>query len=223
MPTRQYEIVPFGDSGFLVKYQIEEYSEKVTQHINAVIEKLRRQEHWEELVPGYNSLLAYFCPHNYAPTKAKAALEKTLKSEEKSKEVSGRLVEVPVCYGGEFGPDMKTIESSSGLSVKDIIKRHSQPTYTVCMMGFIPGFSYLSAVAEELRHPRLSTPRLSVPSGSVGIAGWQTGIYGLESPGGWQIIGRTNLQIFDATRSEPFMLRTGDRVKFKPVQADAIK
>ncbi len=219
MSNKAYEIIPFGDSGFLVKFPVETYSEQVTRHIHGVINALKNQPNWEELVPGYNSLLAYFCPDNFPPSKALSALHTALKSTSTSKPVKQRLVEIPVCYGGEFGPDIDVIADSSGLNAEDITKIHSEPAYTVCMMGFIPGFTFLSEAPKILHHARKTTPRGSVPAGSVGIAGWQTGIYGLESPGGWQIIGRTPLKIFDPARKAPFLLEAGDQVKFVPISA----
>ena len=213
------EIIPFGDSGFLVKFAGDTYSHKVISQIHSTIRQLRQEDQWEELVPGYNSLLAYFCPAMFPPVQARAALIKALKKAEQMKNKKGRLVEIPVCYGGEFGPDLEIIESSSGLSGAAITKMHSAPEYTVCMMGFIPGFTFLSEAPKALHHNRKATPRSSVPMGSIGIAGWQTGIYGLESPGGWQIIGRTPLKIFDVERDKPFLLSAGDRVKFLPIPA----
>lgn len=223
MSTNSYEIIPFGDSGFLVKFPTETYSAEVTRHIHAVIRQLNQNTSWEELVPGYNSLLAYFCPEHFPPPKARAALYKALKSTENAKAEKGRMVEIPVCYGGEFGPDMEIIEASSGLTPEAITILHSKAEYTVCMMGFIPGFTFLSEAPKELHHKRKATPRSSVPAGSVGIAGWQTGVYGLESPGGWQIIGRTPLKIFDPSRETPFLLQAGDQVKFVPIPAGEFK
>lgn len=217
MPISSYEIVPYGDSAFLVKFPVEIYSEKVTLHIHTLIKSLRTQSYWEELVPGYNSLLAYFCPAQFAPSKARKSLLKALKDTENKRKSPGELVEIPVCYGGEFGPDMDVIKASSGLRKTEITKLHSKPVYTVCMMGFVPGFTFLSEAPKELHHNRRKTPRQIVPAGSVGIAGWQTGIYSLESPGGWQIIGRTPLAIFDGSREVPFLLKAGDRVKFKSI------
>ena len=111
---------------------------------------------------------------------------------------------------------MAAIKKSSGLSQSEIIDLHSAREYRVCMMGFIPGFCFLSEVPTSLQHPRHSTPRANVPAGSVGIAGWQTGIYGLDSPGGWQIIGRTPLKLFDTSREDLFLMEAGDRIKFIP-------
>jgi len=219
MSAKAYEIIPFGDSGFLVKFPVETYSDKVTGHIHAVIRLLKEQDYWQELVPGYNSLLAYFCPDKYPPGKAQTALHTALKSTATTNPARQKRVAIPVCYGGEFGPDMETIEKNSGLSKKEIIALHSATEYTVCMMGFVPGFTFLSAAPKQLHHRRHETPRASVPPGSVGIAGWQTGIYGIESPGGWQLIGRTPFDIFDPERDTPFLLQAGDTVKFVPISA----
>jgi len=214
MPHNSYNIIAFGDSAFLVKFDSTSFSETVVNHIHALIYTLQAQTYWDEVVPGYNSLLAYFCPIKFTPKKAKAALSKALESSAEVENISDNIVEIPVCYGGEYGPDMDIITESSGLSEAEIIKTHSAPLYKVCMMGFVPGFTFLSEAPELLHHNRRSTPRAIVPAGSVGIAGWQTGIYGLESPGGWQLIGRTPLAIFDSLRAPPFILNAGDSVKF---------
>ena len=111
------------------------------------------------------------------------------------------------------------IRDSHKLSQADVIKLHSQQLYDVCMMGFIPGFAFLSEAPAELHHPRHATPRPNVRAGSVGIAGWQTGIYGQDSPGGWQIIGRTPLKIFDKSRKDLFLVKAGDQIQFVPIEA----
>ena len=217
MSDKPFEIIPYGDAAFLVKFQTDGYSKTVTQHIHSVIAGLKDDPNWEELVPGYNSLLACFCPASFPPPQARLQLLKSLKSLENNPLGAGEIIDIPVCYGSQYGPDMSVIEKSSGLSAKQIIKTHSTPVYSVCMMGFIPGFTFLSEAPKILHHPRHATPRQSVPAGSVGIAGWQTGMYGLESPGGWQIIGRTPYSIFDAHRDTPFLLKAGDRVRFQSI------
>ena len=116
---------------------------------------------------------------------------------------------------------MDNIKESSGLTEQEIVALHSGQTYRVCVMGFVPGFAFLSETPSPLHHPRHAAPRLSVKAGSVGIAGWQTGVYSLPSAGGWQIIGRTPLKLFDKTREEPFLLRAGDQVKFVPETSGA--
>ncbi len=213
----EYDIIPYGDSAFLVQFATKVYSETVTNHIHALIHSLQGHDHWEEVVPGYNSLLAYFCPAKFKPYEAKKVLIKALKNPVAASKSVSKTIDIPVCYGGEFGPDMETIMESSGLSQQKIIKLHSEKSYTVCMMGFIPGFTFLSEAPQLLHHARRPTPRTIIPAGSVGIAGWQTGIYGLESPGGWQLIGRTPLNMFDKDRDAPFLVHAGDDVKFVPI------
>lgn len=127
------------------------------------------------------------------------------------------LVTIPVCYGGEYGPDLEMVARIHGFSCEQVIGQHSAVLYTVSMIGFLPGFAYLAGLPTALETPRRETPRKLVNAGAVGIAGKQTGIYSLESPGGWQIIGRTPLKMFDARRASPALLKAGDRLRFIPL------
>jgi antagonist of KipI len=129
----------------------------------------------------------------------------------------GNEVTIPVCYGGEEGPDLAAVAAHAGISLAGVIQLHSAPRYLVHAIGFAPGFPYLGGLPEKLRMPRLDTPRTTVPAGSVGIGGAQTGVYPLATPGGWHLIGRTSRRLFDPTRAEPSLLRVGDRVRFQPV------
>lgn len=126
-------------------------------------------------------------------------------------------ITIPVCYGGNFGPDLEELAESHHLTTEDVIVIHSSAIYKVYMIGFVPGFAYLGGMPELLTTPRKATPRKAIPPGSVGIAGGQTGVYPLETPGGWQIIGRTPLNMFDPKLSKPSLLKAGDMVKFRPV------
>ena len=128
-----------------------------------------------------------------------------------------RLVEIPVCYGGRLGPDLHDVARQHDLSTDDVVQLHSSADYLVYMVGFMPGFAYLGGLPERITTPRRSSPRTAVPAGTVGIGGQQTGVYPVESPGGWNLIGRTPLQIFDITRDEQTLLATGDRVRFVPI------
>lgn len=125
-----------------------------------------------------------------------------------------RLIEIPVCYGGVFGPDIVEVAQQSGLTDTEVAALHSEGIYDVHAVGFTPGFPYLGGLPEKLHTPRRATPRLNVPAGSVGIGGQQTGIYPQSSPGGWQLIGRTPRKLFDLRNEPPAILRVGDRVKF---------
>jgi inhibitor of KinA len=127
---------------------------------------------------------------------------------------AARVVEIPVCYGGDLGPDLVDVARQHDVSVDDIIRIHSSGDYLVYMVGFMPGFAYLGGLVPELHTPRRSSPRTAVPAGAVGIGGQQTGVYPLVSPGGWNLIGQTPLRIFDAARENASLLEAGDRVRF---------
>jgi inhibitor of KinA len=131
----------------------------------------------------------------------------------------GRTIEIPVCYGGTFGPDLADVARHARLTEAAVIERHSSARYLVHCLGFTPGFAYLSGLPAELAMPRRASPRRKVPAGAVGIGGTQTGVYPLASPGGWQLIGWTPLSLFDPRAESPTLLRVGDRVRFRPVQA----
>ena len=128
-----------------------------------------------------------------------------------------RLVEVPVCYGGEYGPDLNEVAELHQVSVEQAIELHASATYLVYFLGFAPGFAYLGDVAEKLATPRLPSPRKSVPAGSVGIAGRQTGVYPIATPGGWRLLGRTPVKMFQPGRAQMSLLALGDRVRFVPI------
>ncbi|KMK91114.1 5-oxoprolinase subunit PxpB [Rossellomorea marisflavi] len=134
-----------------------------------------------------------------------------------------RTIEIPVCYGGDFGPDLESVAEWNDLTPEKVIELHSGSPYLVHMIGFFPGFPYLGGMSEEIATPRRKEPRLRVPRGSVGIAGSQTGIYPLESPGGWQLIGRTPVALFDTQACPPGILQAGDRLRFKPITPQEYK
>lgn len=127
-------------------------------------------------------------------------------------------VEIPVCYGGEFGPDLDFVAAHNDLTPDEVVEIHSATTYLVYMIGFVPGFPYLGGMSSRIAAPRLDAPRATVPAGSVGIAGAQTGIYPIESPGGWRLIGRSPRRLFDPSAAAPSLLQAGDRVRFAPIE-----
>jgi inhibitor of KinA len=134
-----------------------------------------------------------------------------------------RTVDIPVCYGGELGPDLEDVARQHGIGAQDVIDIHVGGDYLVYMVGFMPGFAYLGGLSSRIATPRRQTPRTAVPAGSVGIGGEQTGVYPLVSPGGWNLIGRTPRRIFDIGRPEPALLVTGDRVRFHATSADEFR
>ncbi len=133
-----------------------------------------------------------------------------------SRAAESRLVEIPVRYGGEFGPDLADVARHTGLTPERVVEMHAAAEYLVYFLGFAPGFAYLGGLPPELATPRLSAPRKRVPAGSVAIGGNQTGVYPIESPGGWRIIGHTDAKLFDPNAAEPVLLRMGDRLRFVP-------
>lgn len=166
-----------------------------------------------EAVPGYTTVLVHFDPLTATHEDIAARLRGlTLKEGDRSPR---RVVEIPVRYGGEYGPDLAFVAEHAGLSEAEVIALHSQRPYRIYMIGFLPGFPYLGGLDERLHTPRLDAPRTRIPAGSVGIGGQQTGIYPVESPGGWRIIGRTPLKLFDPGR--PPLYAAGDYIKFTPI------
>ena len=207
-------VLNYGDNAVLVHWEVDGFDAAVSDRIHALAADLRARGAFTEVMPGYDSLVASFDAATLPLDRARVRVENALKRAVESDAVAGRLVDIPVHYGGEHGPDLDALADAKGLTPADVIERHAAREYRVCMMGFIPGFAFLSEMDAALQHPRHATPRAHVPAGSVGIANWQTGIYGLDSPGGWQIIGRTDAVMFDAARDKPFLVEAGDRIRF---------
>lgn len=133
---------------------------------------------------------------------------------------AGDIMDVPVCYGGELGPDLQYVAQYNHLTQEEVIRIHSSPTYLIYMLGFTPGFAYMGRMDERIATPRLTVPRTAIPAGSVGIAEKQTGIYPIPSPGGWQLIGQTPYALFDSQRKDPFLFCAGQRIRFVPISKE---
>jgi KipI family sensor histidine kinase inhibitor len=170
-----------------------------------------------DLVPTYRSLLVNYDPRVTTFDALRARLEALESGLAGTPAPPPRVVEIPTAYGGEFGPDLPFVAEHAGLSQDEVVAIHSSADYLVYMMGFSPGFTYLGGMSERIAAPRLKTPRTAIPAGSVGIAQQQTGIYPVESPGGWQLIGRTPVALFDPTRHPPVVVEAGDSIRFVPV------
>jgi len=214
----QYRIVPAGDSVVIV-----EFEEKIDPGVNArtiacanAIDAARI-DGVRDVVPTYRSVAVYFDPLHTDSDALMAVIAHEAEQPAPPASAATTPVRIPVCYGGDFGPDLAAVATFAGLPVDEVIRAHSAATYRVFMLGFVPGFAYLGLVDERIAMPRHSTPRVRVPAGSVGIAGVQTGIYPTETPGGWQLIGRTPSKPFDPLRSEPFLMKAGDAVQFYPI------
>ncbi len=206
-------IKPVGDSAVAVVFG-ETIDEGVNSEVLAVASVIEKNLN-VEVVPTYTSVYIYYDPLEYSYSRLIYEINKSLSKKHLS--VEGKIVEVPVLYGGEFGPDLNFVASHNSLSPDMVIKIHSRPVYRVYMLGFMPGFAYLGGMDPRIAAPRLGTPRLKVPPGSIGIADRQTGWYAVESPGGWRIIGRTPIRIFDTGWDVPSIVVPGDHVKFKPI------
>ena len=189
-----------GDSAFVLELE-PRIDEGINARAIAIARAIRR-----EAIPGvrdvvstYRSVAVCFDPLQTQVDRVITALDRA--ASDVAVADSSRLVEVPVAYGGDAGPDLADVAKASGLAEAEVVRRHAAATYRVFMLGFVPGFAYLGIVDESIAVPRRASPRLKVPAGSVGIAGRQTGIYPQDSPGGWQIIGRTDVRLFDVSRT----------------------
>ncbi|MBD2843721.1 5-oxoprolinase subunit PxpB [Paenibacillus sp. IB182496] len=184
-----------------------------------------------EQVPAFQSVTVYYEPlavleaygdqaahEGQSPyVLAKSRLEGLLDQLGEAPPEAPRTVTIPVCYGGEFGPDLETVARVNHLTTEEVVAIHSGAEYLVYMLGFAPGFAYLGGMSGRIRTPRRETPRLAIPAGTVGIAGDQTGVYPIETPGGWQLIGRTPTQLFLPGEQPPALLKAGDLVRFRPI------
>ena len=173
-----------------------------------------------EAVPGYRSLLIVYDPLKITLSALKERLYKLHTTIDRSEIPKPRTLEIPVVYGGECGPDLNWVAEYHKLSPEEVVRFHTGTTYQVYMIGFTPGFAYMGQLPEAIATPRRETPRTAVPRGSVGIAQSQTGVYPVESPGGWQIIGRTPLRLFDPEKWPPTPLEMGDLVKFLSIKEE---
>ncbi len=207
-----------------------EFEQKICEQVNAKVSLFTRlfeqcaQEMPEinEIVPTYCSVTVYFdeenCNKNSIKTMAQAVLEKMDCAEDSAKNEHSRLVKIPVCYeDDDFAPDLADVAKNAHLTPSEVIKIHSEKEYLIYMLGFLPGFAYLGGLDKRLETPRLTTPRTKINAGSVAIGGSQTGLYPVDSPGGWRIIGRTPLKVFDPERETSFLYAAGDRIKFEPI------
>ncbi len=186
-------------------------------HAMAAALRQRRMEGIEAVIPAYRNLAVVYDPLTVSFESLSAELVSLESAMDWAALAEPRTVDIPVCYGGRFGPDLAFVAEHNRLSPEQVIRIHSAEPYPIYAVGFAPGFCYLGGLDPRLHTPRLPTPRQRVAAGSVGIAEAQTGVYPADSPGGWRLIGQTPLRLFDPSRDDPFLYRAGDRIRFVPV------
>lgn len=211
-------ILAEGDQALIVEFG-NAIDEKLNQRVQLLNKKIEEMEvkGIVETVPTFRSLMVTYDPAKVSFEKLKKILEGLPADGGAAEKEERRVVEIPVCYGGEFGEDLPDVAAHTGLTEEEVIRLHSSKEYNIYMLGFLPGFPYLGGLDERLHTPRLKNPRTRIPAGSVGIGGEQTGIYPLDSPGGWRLIGRTPLKLYDPNREEPFLYQAGDYIRFVPI------
>jgi inhibitor of KinA len=213
-----YRIVSAGDSALIV-----EFEERIDPEINArtiaCAEAIQAAgvAGVRDVVPTFRSVAVYFDPLRTDNDALTTCLEREAGERRPAASDARTPLRIPVCYGGDLGPDLASVAAFAGMPEADVVRVHAGGTYRVFMLGFVPGFAYLGIVDERIAMPRHASPRVRVPAGSVGIAGVQTGVYPAETPGGWQLIGRTPVKPFDPARPDPFLMTAGDAVQFYPI------
>ncbi len=217
-----HTISPVGDSAILISFG-DVICPTINRKIQRVIESIHdmKDPAIYELIPAYTSLMIEYDALTYSYGELKSKLDPVLAiTVDISEEDTVTVIEIPTLYGGDYGPDLSFVAKYHTMSEDDVISIHSGTDYLVYMLGFIPGFAYLGGMDTRIATPRLQAPRQSIPAGSVGIAGEQTGIYPSQSPGGWQIIGRTPVVMYDLERETPSLLSAGQYVRYVPIDEE---
>jgi len=224
MVANEYKIVDNGDSAITIIFK-QQPSEVLTRKIIALerIISLDFDNKLHQIIPSYQSITLCFNPLKLAKNELINQLNKLLSSSIKPSDTPSKLIKIPVCYQPNFAPDLSKVAERTGLSIDKIVSLHTSTKYLVHMLGFLPGFLYLGGLDKRLYSSRKKSPRNFVPSGSVGIGGKQTGIYPVDSPGGWQIIGRTPLKLFDPNSDYPAIARPLDRIQFVSITTEKFK
>lgn len=216
-----FKLLPAGD-----RAAVTDFGNVIDEAVNRQVNRLKdlllieKIAGIEEMVPAFSSLLILYNPQLLKFTELGEKLKKINLTPELINSTQKNILEIPCCYGGEYGEDLTDLAKLSGLSEAEIIKIHSSRDYRVYMLGFLPGFVYLGGLDERIAAPRLKTPRVAIPAGSVGIGGDQTGVYPIASPGGWRLIGKTPVKFYDPSRKQPILCQAGDYIRFVPITAN---
>ncbi|MCQ2452228.1 MAG: 5-oxoprolinase subunit PxpB [Oscillospiraceae bacterium] len=211
-------ILVAGDSSLLIEFK-QEINPEINRKIAALVQLIREQhiEGIVDMIPTYCSLLINYDPRVILYDALAERLKGLLKIEVAAGSDRKKIYEIPVCYGGAYGPDLSVIAEHAGLSEEEVIRIHSSQDYLIYMLGFLPGFTYLGGLDERIHTPRLKNPRVRIEAGSVGIGGSQTGIYPMDSPGGWNLMGMTPVKTYDPNREVPILVEAGDYIRFVPI------
>ena len=222
-----YEEVKFliaGDRALVV-----EFGDKIEKQVNSKIRSLTMAMEREDIVgiietiPTYRSLMVIYEPMIIELENLILTIKSIISKMHELRLAEAKVIEIPTLYGGGDGPDIEFVAEHNNISVDEVIRIHTDMKYLIYMIGFTPGFPYLGGMSDKIQAPRLQNPRTKIPIGSVGIAGKQTGIYPVESPGGWQLIGRTPVKLYDPSREHPVLLKAGDYIKFVSIDENEYK
>ncbi|UOQ94574.1 5-oxoprolinase subunit PxpB [Halobacillus shinanisalinarum] len=222
-----YSLSPLGDQAIVITVsdEINEDAQNKVRILSHLFDQ-EKPDWMVEYIPAFTTVTLFYNPLQLASdgvapySEVKKKVESLLSTVKAGEAESARTIEIPVCYGGEFGPDLEFVAEHNNLSTKEVIDIHSSGEYTVYMIGFAPGFPFIGGMSEKIAAPRRDSPRLAIPERTVGIAGMQTGVYPIETPGGWQLIGRTPMRLFTPEQETPSLLRAGDLITFKEISEE---
>lgn len=233
----EYTLSPLGDASIVIQLG-EEIDQNIQEIVNVIASNLDRHPFpgMIEYIPAYTTLTIFYNPVKIQNSRDNQEISQTLPYQlargwidqliaelPETEEEKSRVINIPVCYGTDYGPDLGFVAEHNGLTKEDVIDIHSSRDYLVYMIGFAPGHPYMGGMSDKIATPRRDSPRMKIPARSVGVAGMQTGIYPIETPGGWQLIGKTPIQLFRPNDEPPSLLKPGDTIRFYPISKDEFR